>query len=243
MNPLYLASGSPRRRELLTQIGVPFSVVSAPIDETPLPNESAPAYVERLARAKAAAGLASLEHSVQAIRGHARSHRSDDGLEGSAVPVGAGVPANSHTAALENRAVVLGADTAVVLDGRILGKPENREDALAMLADLSGREHQVLTAVALSDGQRVHSLCVTSKVRFRAISAEEAQRYWASGEPADKAGGYAIQGLGAVFVTGLSGSYSAVVGLPLSETAELLGQFGIACWQSPAHTPEVTNQR
>lgn len=203
MNPLYLASGSPRRRELLTQIGVPFSVVSAPIDETPLPDESAPAYVERLARAKAAAGLA----------------------------------------CIEGQAVVLGADTAVVLDGRILGKPENREDALAMLADLSGREHQVLTAVALSDGQRVHSLCVTSKVRFRAISAEEAQRYWASGEPADKAGGYAIQGLGAVFVTGLSGSYSAVVGLPLSETAELLGQFGIACWQSPAHTPEVTNQR
>lgn len=203
MNPLYLASGSPRRRELLAEIGVPFSVVSAPIDETPLPNESAPAYVERLARAKAAAGLA----------------------------------------CLEGPAVVLGADTAVVLDGRILGKPENREDALAMLADLSGREHQVLTAVALSDGQRVHSLCVTSKVRFRAISAEEAQRYWASGEPADKAGGYAIQGLGAVFVTGLSGSYSAVVGLPLSETAELLGQFGIACWQSPAHTPEVTNQR
>ena len=203
MNPLDLASGSPRRRELLAQIGVPFSVVSAPIDETPLPNESAPAYVERLARAKAAAGLA----------------------------------------CLEGPAVVLGADTAVVLDGRILGKPENREDALAMLADLSGREHQVLTAVALSDGQRVHSLCVASKVRFRAISAEEAQRYWASGEPADKAGGYAIQGLGAVFVTGLSGSYSAVVGLPLSETAELLGQFGIACWQSPAHTPEVTNQR
>ncbi|MNC28210.1 Maf-like protein YhdE [compost metagenome] len=201
MNPLYLASGSPRRRELLAQIGVPFSVVSAPIDETPLPNEGAPAYVERLARAKAAAGLA----------------------------------------CIEGPAVVLGADTAVVLDGRILGKPENREDALAMLADLSGREHQVLTAVALSDGQRVHSLCVTSKVRFRAISAEEAQRYWASGEPADKAGGYAIQGLGAVFVTGLSGSYSAVVGLPLCETADLLGQFGIACWQSLAHTPEVTN--
>ncbi|BBU43505.1 MULTISPECIES: nucleoside triphosphate pyrophosphatase [Pseudomonas] len=203
MNPLYLASGSPRRRELLTQIGVPFSVVSAPIDETPLPDESAPAYVERLARAKAAAGLASVEGT----------------------------------------AVVLGADTAVVLDGRILGKPESREDALAMLADLSGREHQVLTAVALTDGQRVQSLCVTSQVRFRAISDDEAQRYWASGEPADKAGGYAIQGLGAVFVTGLSGSYSAVVGLPLSETADLLGQFGVACWQSPAHTPEVTNLR
>ncbi|MCO1623876.1 MAG: Maf family protein [Pseudomonas alloputida] len=201
MTPLYLASGSPRRRELLMQIGVPFMVISAPVDESPLPNESAPAYVERLARAKAAAGLA----------------RVDD------------------------PAVVLGADTAVVLDGRILGKPENREDALAMLADLSGREHQVLTAVALDDGQRVHSFCVTSKVRFRAISTDEAQRYWASGEPADKAGSYAVQGLGAVFVTGLSGSYSAVVGLPLCETADLLGQFGIACWQSLAHTPEVTN--
>ncbi|MGE8322343.1 MAG: Maf family protein [Pseudomonas sp.] len=243
MTPLYLASGSPRRRELLTQIGVPFSVVSAPIDETPLPSESAPAYVERLARAKAAAGLASLKDPVQGLRGHARSHRSDAVPECGAIPVGAGMPAKGCTAALEERAVVLGADTAVVLDGRILGKPENREDALAMLADLSGREHQVLTAVALSDGQRVHSLCVTSKVRFRAISAGEAQRYWASGEPADKAGGYAIQGLGAVFVTGLSGSYSAVVGLPLSETAELLGQFGIACWQSPVHTPEVTNPR
>ncbi|AYG43644.1 septum formation inhibitor Maf [Pseudomonas sp. Leaf58] len=242
MPPLYLASGSPRRRELLTQIGVPFNVVSAPIDETPLPSESASAYVERLARAKAAAGLASLKDPVQGLRGHARSHRSDAVPEGGAAPVGAGMPAKGSTAALEE-AVVLGADTAVVLDGRILGKPENREDALAMLAELSGREHQVLTAVALSDGQRVHSLCVTSKVRFRVISADEAQRYWASGEPADKAGGYAIQGLGAVFVTELSGSYSAVVGLPLSETAELLGQFGIACWQSPVHTPEVTNPR
>ncbi|MFT0517547.1 Maf family protein [Pseudomonas faucium] len=194
MNPLYLASGSPRRRELLTQIGVPFTPVSAPIDETPLPGESAEAYVERLAVAKAEAGLASL-----------------------------GGPAPT-----------LGADTAVVLDGRILGKPENREHALAMLAELSGRAHQVLTAVAVSDGQRCQSLCVASNVRFRAISPAEAERYWASGEPVDKAGGYAIQGLGAVFVTGLEGSYSAVVGLPLSETAELLGQFGIACWQVPA---------
>lgn len=194
MNPLYLASGSPRRRELLTQIGVPFTPVSAPIDEIPLPGESAEAYVERLAVAKAEAGLASL-----------------------------GGPA-----------LTLGADTAVVLDGRILGKPENREHALAMLAELSGRAHQVLTAVAVSDGQRCQSLCVASNVRFRPISPAEAERYWASGEPADKAGGYAIQGLGAVFVTGLEGSYSAVVGLPLSETAELLGQFGIACWQVPA---------
>jgi septum formation protein len=212
MNPLYLASGSPRRRELLTQIGVPFSVISAPIDETPLADESAQAYVERLARAKAAAGLACLAHPDNAT-------------------------------APERRAVVLGANTAVVLEGRILGKPQSREDALAMLADLAGREHQVLTAVALTDGLRVRSLCVASSVHFRPIGADEAQRYWASGEPADKAGGYAIQGLGAVFVTGLAGSYSAVVGLPLCETAELLGQFGIACWQPLVPATEVTNPR
>jgi len=191
MTPLYLASGSPRRRELLTQIGVSFTQVCAPIDETPRPGERAAGYVERLARAKAAAGLAQVEGS----------------------------------------GVVLGADTAVVLDGRILGKPESREHALAMLAELSDREHQVLTAVALSDGQRCLSTCVASTVRFRRIDATEAERYWASGEPLDKAGGYAIQGLGAIFVTGLAGSYSAVVGLPLSETADLLGQFAIACWQ------------
>nr|WP_314483410.1 nucleoside triphosphate pyrophosphatase [uncultured Pseudomonas sp.] len=205
MTPLYLASVSPRRRELLTQIGVPFNIASAPIDETPMPGESAAAYVERLAKAKAAAGRASLDPATI----------TDSGT------------------------VVLGADTAVVLDGRILGKPESRADALDMLAQLSDREHQVLTAVALDDGQRVESLCVSSTVRFRVISEHEAQRYWASGEPADKAGGYAIQGLGAVFVTGLVGSYSAVVGLPLSETAQLLGRYGIACWQAVAATPEV----
>lgn len=198
MPPLYLASGSPRRRELLAQIGVPFTPLTAPIDETPLVGETPVAYVERLAQAKAAAGIAQTQ--------------------------GPGV--------------VLGADTAVVLDGRILGKPESREHALAMLADLAGREHQVLTAVALNDGQRCLSVCVASAVRFRPITNAEAARYWASGEPLDKAGGYAIQGLGAVFVTGLAGSYSAVVGLPLSETADLLGQFGIACWQAPAVCPE-----
>ncbi|WP_165667273.1 Maf family protein [Metapseudomonas otitidis] len=194
MATLHLASGSPRRRELLAQIGVPFQPLGAPIDETPLPGESAPAYVERLAREKAAAGLAAL-----------------------------GAASDGHC--------VLGADTAVVLDGRILGKPLDREDALAMLAALSGREHQVLTAVALIDSSRCLSRLVTSQVRFRDISPAERGAYWASGEPSDKAGGYAIQGLGAVFVADLQGSYSAVVGLPLLETAELLGQFGIPCWQ------------
>ncbi|WP_338479609.1 nucleoside triphosphate pyrophosphatase [Pseudomonas trivialis] len=194
MNSLYLASGSPRRRELLTQIGVPFTVVSAAIDETPLTNESPVSYVERLARGKAAAGFAVLE-----------------------------TPSN---------ACVLGADTAVIVDGRILGKPVDQADALAMLMALAGNEHEVLTAVALTDGQRCETLCVSSRVRFREIGVEEATAYWHSGEPRDKAGGYAIQGLGSVFVAGLNGSYSAVVGLPVCETAQLLGRFGIPCWQN-----------
>lgn len=196
MNPLFLASGSPRRRELLTQIGVAFSVIGADIDETPLPDESPAAYVERLARGKAQAGRGRLNANVQAC--------------------------------------VLGADTAVVLDGKILGKPLDEADALAMLMSLSGREHEVLTAIALLDGVRCESRVVRSLVRFRPISLAEASAYWASGEPRDKAGGYGIQGLGAVFVSGLNGSYSAVVGLPLCETAELLGHFGIPCWQTPS---------
>ena len=197
MTPLYLASGSPRRRELLTQIGVPFSTVSAAIDETPFPNESPVAYVERLAREKALAGREQLRASM------------------------------AH-----NHFCVLGADTAVVLDDRILGKPVDQADALAMLMGLSGREHEVLTAVALNDAERCETRVVRSRVTFRAISEDEAGRYWASGEPHDKAGGYAIQGLAAVFVAHLNGSYSAVVGLPVCETAELLGHFGIPCWQT-----------
>jgi septum formation protein len=194
VNMLYLASGSPRRRELLTQIGVPFTVVSAAIDETPLTHETPVAYVERLARSKAAAGLAALEQTTGIC--------------------------------------VLGADTAVIVDGKILGKPVDQADALAMLMALAGREHEVLTAVALTDGQRCETRCVSSRVIFRDISVQEATAYWHSGEPRDKAGGYAVQGLGSVFVSGLNGSYSAVVGLPVCETAQLLGQFGIPCWQN-----------
>jgi len=197
MKSLYLASGSPRRRELLTQIGVPFTAISADIDETPLPDESPVAYVERLARDKATAG-----HAL----------------------IGDG----------QSAACVLGADTAVVLDGRILGKPLDQADAQSMLMALSDREHEVLTAIAVLDGQRCESRVVRSLVRFRAIGDDEAARYWASGEPRDKAGGYGIQGLAAVFVAGLNGSYSAVVGLPVCETAELLGHFGIPCWQNLA---------
>lgn len=194
MATLYLASGSPRRRELLTQIGVPFLTQIAPIDENALPGESPLAYVERLALAKGYAGLAALADS--------------DG------------------------AVVLGADTAVVLDGHILGKPRERADALATLQALSGRSHQVLTAVALVSRERQVARVVTSQVTFRPLTQAEIEAYWASGEPQDKAGSYGIQGLAAVFVSQLQGSYSAVVGLPLCETAALLAEFAIPCWQT-----------
>jgi septum formation protein len=140
-------------------------------------------------------------------------------------------------------AVVLGADTAVVLDGQILGKPADRDEALATLSALSGRSHEVLTAVALVSRERVVSRVVTSRVTFRPLSQAEIEAYWASGEPQDKAGCYGIQGLAAVFVSQLHGSYSAVVGLPLCETAALLAEFAIPCWQSlPDHSQEVAGR-
>ncbi|WP_347507411.1 Maf family protein [Pseudomonas anguilliseptica] len=205
MATLYLASGSPRRRELLTQVAVPFLTQIALVDENALPDESPIAYVERLARAKAQAGLAALSDTADAV--------------------------------------VLGADTAVVLDGRILGKPVDRDDALATLNALSGRSHQVLTAVALVSRERLESRVVTSQVTFRALTQVEVEAYWASGEPQDKAGCYGIQGLAAVFVSQLQGSYSAVVGLPLCETAALLAEFAIPCWQSLSdHSQEVAGR-
>lgn len=191
MGTLFLASASPRRRELLAQIGVPFSLLDVSVDETPSPTESPEAYVERVARDKALAGLASIS--------------GDDSC-------------------------VLGADTSVVLDQHILGKPADRADGLAMLAALSGRTHRVMTAVALASRTACEVRVVTSEVMFRTIDEAEAERYWDSGEPADKAGGYAIQGWGAVFVSQLHGSYSAVVGLPLCETAQLVDTFGLQRW-------------
>ncbi len=126
---------------------------------------------------------------------------------------------------------VLGSDTSVVCDQQILGKPGNKEDAVAMLLMLSGRRHQVLTAVALVQGERQRSLLVSTDVVFRVLCRSECEHYWETGEPWDKAGSYAIQGLGAVFVERIEGSYSAVVGLPLQETAQLLQQLGVPIWQ------------
>lgn len=192
MRRLILASSSPRRQELLTQIGVPFSVQVPAIDETPLVGEAPPAYVQRMAEEKARAVLAQQAGDV----------------------------------------CVLAADTSVIVDGLILGKPADAADAKAMLLRLSGREHQVLSAIAVADQSRLNSHVVSCKVAFRTLTDAEIDAYWLTGEPRDKAGSYAIQGLGAVFVQAIHGSYSAVVGLPLAETAALLGEFAIACWQN-----------
>ena len=181
---LVLASASPRRHELLLQIGVAHRVLPLDLDESRLPGETAEAYVRRVALDKARAG-------------HARTG-----------------------------GWVLGADTTVVVDGEPLGKPRDRDDALAMLARLAGREHRVLSAVALVTPSAEGVRLSVSRVRFRAIPPDEALAYWQSGEPADKAGGYAIQGRGALFVESLDGSYSGVMGLPLFETGELLRALG-----------------
>ncbi len=187
MGKIILASASPRRKELLQQIGVQFDQQVAEIDETPGENESAEAYVVRLALQKARAV-------------HARL--GDDEIP------------------------VLGADTAVVVDGDILGKPRDEAHAAAMLRQLAGREHRVLSAVALV-GQREASRTSESRVWFRQLSDEEIAGYWHTGEPTGKAGGYAVQGMGAIFIEQLHGSYSGVMGLPLFETAQLLKEFGI----------------
>lgn len=183
-----LASVSPRRRELLAQIGVPYLVSAADIDEAVFPGERAADYVVRMACAKA-----------QTV--HAR---------GTPLPV-------------------LAADTTVVVGGLICAKPRDRADAIAMLGRLSGRTHQVLTAVALASRAGIDFRLSASDVRVRPVSPQERAAYWETGEPHDKAGGYAIQGRGAVFIEHLSGSFSAVMGLPLFETAELLAAAGVSC--------------
>jgi septum formation protein len=186
--PCYLASRSPRRLQLLRQIGIEPRVVSADMDESLLPDETPEAYVRRLALAKARIAYDAL------------------------IPTA--------------RGPVLAADTSVVVGERVLGKPRDRDDALTMVMRLSGRTHRVLTGVALMHAGL--SYCLSdSRVSFRPIAPREAELYWDSGEPADKAGGYAIQGLAAVFVSRLEGSYSGVMGLPLFETAELLREAGI----------------
>lgn len=196
---IYLASRSPRRRELLKQIGIGYEMLllredlvrGADVDETPQSGEDPHDYVRRIAEIKAATGWLRV--------GQRRLPR---------LPV-------------------LAADTAVIVEGRILGKPTGSQEAIEMLGALAGREHEVLSAVAVAYEGRLEMRLSVSKVGFKPLSDEQIRRYVMTGEPLDKAGAYAIQGKAAAFVSSLSGSYSGVMGLPLSETAELLTDFGM----------------
>jgi len=182
-NTLVLASASPRRLELLSQIGIKASVQPADIDESPLSGESGIALVKRLARSKCEA--------------------------------------------IESSLPVLAADTVVIQGTRVYGKPENQAHGIDMLLSLSKTEHAVVTSVCVKAQERFHVCTVESIVTFTHIDEMTAKRYWDTGEPLGKAGSYAIQGLGAVFVEHLNGSYSNVMGLPLFETAQLLSNIGL----------------
>ena len=192
MESIILASASPRRQELLAQIGVRFTVRSQYIDESIRIGELANDYVSRMAQEKANSALSAL----------CVTEDSSDTL-------------------------VLAADTSVVCDATVLGKPLDETEAVDMLQRLSGREHRVLSAVTLSTQDKQRTVLSESRVTFCEISIEEAQQYYRSGEPLGKAGAYAIQGYAAVFVEQLVGSYSGVMGLPLFETAQLLAEFSV----------------
>ena len=185
---LMLASASPRRAELLSQIGVEFIQQPVDLDESALSNEPPKAQVLRLAAEKANAAWLQVEGTAQ---------------------------------------VVLASDTMVVLDNQALGKPRNADHARSMLQSLSGRQHEVMTSVSVRDATRQKTLCVVTQVVFGPLTAAQIDDYWATGEPADKAGAYGIQGIGGQFVKSINGSYSAVVGLPLYETVQLLKEFEV----------------
>lgn len=194
---IFLASASPRRSALLTQLGVRHEVRPVDIDENILRGELPAAYVRRLAIAKAEALWSRLGES--------------------------------------ERRPVLGSDTTVALGNDVLGKPADRADGLNMLQRLSSRTHQVYTAVALRHARGCESRLSVSDVTFRALSGMEMEAYWRTGEPVDKAGGYAVQGLAALFIERIAGSYSGIVGLPLYETGELLHMIGYTLLDAAAH--------
>ena len=189
---LILASGSPRRVDILNQIGVRFSVAPADINESQLINESSAEFVCRLASQKAKIGY------------------------------------DSHIGSQS----ALGADTIVLCDEQIFGKPKDYSDSKRMLSQLSGRAHKVISAVAINNGVESVVLMSETSVIFRIISEQEFLNYWSTGEPVGKAGSYAIQGLGSIFVESIQGSYSGVVGLPIAETCRLLRHFKVPIWQS-----------
>ena len=205
--PIYLASNSPRRRELLDQIGVEFNVLSIDVPENCLLGENPADYVRRLSVDKAKAGLAQLELNLSQVDKKALSSWQST---------------KKHATI----GLVIGADTAVVSDGRILGKPGSVEEATAMIQQLSAKTHEVYTGVTIC-GSRILTALSRNLVTFRGISEQEISDYIATNEGIDKAGSYAIQGKAAIFIENIQGSYSGVMGLPLFETAQLLNQSGV----------------
>ena len=203
---IILASRSPRRAELLSAAGFVFDVHAAEIDETPRPGEPAAAYVERLAIEKAQAAFKELIDKPSAFAPGASAFAS----------------ATADKSADKKGLLVLGADTTVVLDGRILGKPEDRADAIAMLKALSGRAHDVLTGVAIVSAAGVRSGVEHTRVWFAAVTDEDIRQYVDSGQPMDKAGAYGIQGLASRFIPRIEGSYTNVVGLPVTLVSSIL---------------------
>ncbi|MBP6116838.1 MAG: septum formation inhibitor Maf [Neisseriaceae bacterium] len=188
---IYLASGSPRRHELIQQLGLTTHKLPSSIDETPHPNEAAQAYTERMAQEKSR---------------HAQAH---------------------HQAANLAQAPILTADTSVALNGQIFGKPTDAAEAVTMLSALAGNTHQVITVVGVFHQGQYQHVTQISDVTFAPLTQAQIERYVASGEPMDKAGAYGIQGLGGVFVSHLSGSFTGVMGLPLFETVQLLKRCGL----------------
>jgi len=204
---LVLASGSPRRKELLTQLGYEFSVLVSDIEERQQPDEDAKAYVQRLSLDKAQAALNLIAK---------REPNSDDT---------ASLGADNTVALGSDNIVVLGSDTVVVSQGQVLEKPSDLADCKRMLTQLSDKRHQVMTAVSVVSADKQKTEIVITDVWFKPLSEQEIEQYWQTGEPCDKAGSYGIQGLGGRFVTRIEGSYYAVVGLPLFETDQLLQEF------------------
>ncbi|MFA0115160.1 nucleoside triphosphate pyrophosphatase [Vibrio sp. 10N.261.46.E11] len=215
---LVLASGSPRRKELLSQLGYEFSVLVTDVEECKHAQETAEEYVKRLSLDKALAALSLLKDNP-----YEKQHvvPSSDNVD-----LGSDIAALSSDAiSLESETVVLGSDTVVVSQGQVLEKPIDLADSKRMLTQLANERHQVMTAVSVVSEEKQKTEIIITDVWFKPLSEKEIEQYWQTGEPCDKAGSYGIQGLGGRFVTRIEGSYYAVVGLPLFETDQLLQEF------------------
>ncbi|MCF7488700.1 MULTISPECIES: Maf family nucleotide pyrophosphatase [Vibrio] len=222
---LVLASGSPRRKELLSQLGYEFSVLVTDVEECKHAQETAEEYVKRLSLDKALAALSLLKDNPSE-----KQHvvPSSDNVVSSVdnVAVGSGIVAlGSDAISLDSETVVLGSDTVVVSQGQVLEKPTDFADSKRMLTQLANERHQVMTAVSVVSEEKQRTEIIITDVWFKPLSEQEIEQYWQTGEPCDKAGSYGIQGLGGRFVTRIEGSYYAVVGLPLYETDQLLQEF------------------